>query len=140
MIEALDPSGVGCKKELLRWFTRTMLEEYDQTCAPNREGGSLGAVEVCFPACVHCCAHTVTTQRRYPFARRLFAKFEKDFMETKVFPHSWNVEAILARDFCVMSERSCHAHCVVDYLPMLLLIGCSAGAHNAHSAGRERQI
>eukprot|EP00808_Paulinella_micropora_P014132 g6217.t1 len=83
IIDVVEPS---VKKNLVSWFSKQRLDPYDKLFRPSSEAGTLEGVE-----------------RRYGWMRRTLREYESTY--ANIFPESWDVPAIVARDFCSLSSR-----------------------------------
>mmetsp|Transcript_12684 Transcript_12684/g.18998 ORF Transcript_12684/g.18998 Transcript_12684/m.18998 type:complete len:805 (+) Transcript_12684:40-2454(+) len=82
VIQALGPKA---KEELLIWFSRSKLGPYTDLFGSGKPAGELRLAD-----------------RRYAWLRRTLREYDEQF--GSIFPKSWNVPAVLSRDFCLLTK------------------------------------
>jgi DNA-binding transcriptional ArsR family regulator len=86
VVDVLEPSF---KQELFQWFTGLQLDEYSALFGVGKDGGSIDQID-----------------RRYTWLKAWFRGYEQKY--SKVFPHAWNVQMVLAKEFCKLTKMQIH--------------------------------
>lgn len=83
VVNVLDPK---VKNELLTWFVKLQLAEYQQLFSETFEVAWLDKID-----------------RRYSWLKRALVKFDEDFQGT--FPTEWHVEERISEEFCKLTKK-----------------------------------
>jgi hypothetical protein len=92
----LDALGGDAKASILKWFCKSQLETYQKEYRPGTDAAMLENIG-----------------NRYAFCMELLDKYDR--MYAAVFPRNWDVPAILAREFSIISMyfiNSLCSHCL----------------------------
>lgn len=81
----LDALGGDAKASILKWFCKSQLESYQKEYRPGSDAGMLENIA-----------------NRYALCIDLLDKYDRTYMG--VFPRQWDVPAILAREFSIISR------------------------------------